>query len=300
MRTKTITVDEINKQVEANPAEFIEKCESEYKNQIFEVVKKLQSCPGKKFVLIAGPSSSGKTTTSKILKEKLELDGYKAITLSLDDFFVERKDTPLWDDGEYNYETSESIDWKLFGERMGRLLNGEEVVLPTYNFETGMKEFFRKAKIDEKSLVIVEGLHALNPIVDKYIDSTKTLKVYISANTDIHLDGELYIKHKSVRLFRRIIRDLYTRFTGVEGTLKIWQKVSLGETLYIDPFVDSADIAINTFHPYELCVYRKLFDMLKEQSAELNTICLTLEPFETLTTDMVPTDSVLQEFIPHK
>lgn len=299
MKTKEVSVEEINKNIESNAEEYIKLCESEYKNQIFAVVDVLKDYPDKKFILIAGPSSSGKTTTSKILKAKLENEGYTAIALSLDDFFIEREKTPLWDDGTYNYETSESIDWELFGNCMNGLLNGEEVMLPTYNFATGIKEFGGTTKISNKSIVIVEGLHALNPIIDRYIDKSKTFKIYIAATTDITLDGEHYIKHKNVRLFRRIIRDLYTRATSIEKTLEIWQKVSLGENLYIDPFIDTADKSINTFHPYEICVYKKLFEMLKENSPALNTVYLTLAPFETLNTEDVPKDSVLQEFIPH-
>lgn len=298
MKTKEVSVEEINEKITNNADEYIKICESEYKNQIFAVVDVVKNNPRKKFILIAGPSSSGKTTTSKILQAKLESDGYNALAISLDDFFIEREKTPLWEDGTYNFETSESIDWELFGQCMNGLLNGEKVYLPTYNFASGIKEFGETTQISEKSIVIVEGLHALNPIIDRYVDNSKTLKLYIAPKTDITLDGENYIKHKNVRLFRRIIRDLYTRATSIERTLEIWQKVSLGENLYIDPFIDTADITINTFHPYEICVYKKLFEMLKESSPALNTIYLTLEPFETLDKQCVPKDSVLQEFIP--
>lgn len=299
MEKQYITIDDINLKIQQNKTEFVKECEKQYHDQIFAIVEKLLTDHNKQFILIAGPSSSGKTTTSKILKAKIESSGKKAIALSLDDFFVEREETPKWDDGSYNYETSEAIDWNLFGSCMKGLLNEEPVNLPTYNFVTGGKEFKQTTQINKNTFVIVEGLHALNPIIDKYIPHSKSVKAYIAALSDVMQDDEIYIEHKNVRLFRRIIRDLHTRSTSVEDTLKSWQKVSLGETLYIDPFVDTAEFFVNTFHAYELSVYKTLFEKLKTHTQALETLSLTLEPFENLNDDIVPKDSVLQEFIPH-
>lgn len=299
MKISKIEINEINNKCLSDKQKFVEQCENEYKTQIFEIANKLLTDENKQFVLIAGPSSSGKTTTSKILKAKIESSGHKAIAISLDDFFVEREETPKWPDGTFNYETADSIDWKLFGNCMSALLAGEPIKLPTYNFVTGGKEFGAETQIDKNTFVVIEGLHGLNPIIDKYIPHSKSVKAYIAALTNVLQDGEIYIEHKKVRLFRRIIRDLHTRSTSVENTLAIWQKVSLGETLYIDPFVENAEFFVNTFHAYELPVYKTLFEGLLSHTPALDTLAITLEPFEKLDAAIVPKDSVLQEFIPH-
>ncbi len=299
MTKETLTVDYINTEVKNNANEFIDFCENNYRNQIYEIVKNVKNSNGAiHFVLIAGPSSSGKTTSSKILANMLKAEGYTALAISLDDFFVERHETPMWDDGEYNYETADAIDWVLFSKCMKGLLDGNPVFLPTYNFATGHKEFFGETIMKEKTIFVVEGLHALNPIIDNYIPKRKSFKVYIETNSDIKLNNELYIENDSVRLYRRIIRDLFTRSTSVEKTLYLWRKVIIGESLYIDPFIDTADFTVNTFHPYELCVYKTLFCELKSSSSLLEEFEKKLMVFENLQKTVVPKNSVLQEFIP--
>ena len=150
METQKINLEEINKMVAEQPLKYIESCESDYKSQVYEAALNVINNSTIQFVLLAGPSSSGKTTTSKILKHVFEQNGYKALTLSLDDFFVDRKETPLWEDGELNYETFDAIDWTLFSLCMQGLLKGDEVRLPTYNFITGNKEFAGKTKMPKK------------------------------------------------------------------------------------------------------------------------------------------------------
>lgn len=291
-----ISIEKINLQINENAENFVLECENNYKNQINNVVSELKTNNNIKFIMIAGPSSSGKTTTSKILKEMLETENINALALSLDDYFLERIETPLWPDGSLNFETAESIDWELFGTCTKALLNGDQATLPTYNFVTGSKEFKQSVKIPKDTIVIVEGLHALNPIIDKFIPKKNSLKVYISARTNITLNGEIYISHKDVRLYRRMIRDLYTRATSIDDTLEMWEKVRLGEKLYIDPFVDSADLSINTFHAYEMNVYKTMFENIKNQSSSIMEILNTLAPFEPLSENIVPKTSVLKEF----
>ena len=294
-----ITVEYINNSVENNYVEFVEQCENKYKSQIFEVVKKVKDSNGTiQFVMVAGPSSSGKTTTSKILVDVLKANGFFAKELSLDDFFVNRLNTPKWEDGTYNYETFESIDWNLFSNCMSSLLEGKSVKLPTYNFMSGEKEFYGETKLQENTVFIIEGLHALNPIIDNIIPKRKSFKIYISTNTTIKKDKQEYISNDTVRLFRRIIRDFHTRATTVEDTLKNWQRVKLGENLYIEPFVEQAEYFINTFHPYELCIYKTIFETFQNDCESLNEIKKVLEVFKNLDKTLVPKDSVIQEFIP--
>lgn len=298
MNANRITVDEIN-QNSANTAKFINDCEEFFKAQINKVLNQALQNRAKKFILLAGPSGSGKTTTSKIISKNLRANGFEALPVSLDDFFVERIETPKWKDGSYNYETSDSIDWKLFGHSMQNLLKGEPTKLPTYNFETGSKEFGDITKISNDTIVVVEGLHALNPIIEKYLPKENCLYVYISTNTDIYEGRKLLLNHESIRFYRRLIRDLFTRATSPETTIKNWKTVSLGEELYINPFVDRANLKIDSFHPYELGVYRNVLTLGSHfDSDKLGLAKQMASHFESIDYKSVPKDSVLQEFLP--
>ncbi|HAJ77845.1 MAG TPA: hypothetical protein DCO89_02105 [Clostridiales bacterium] len=296
METLKINLEEINHNVNFNRKEYIKFCEDAYKNQVYEAARNVINNKDISFVLLAGPSSSGKTTTSKILKEVFEQNGYTALTLSLDDFFVDRIETPLWEDGEYNYETFDAIDWTLFSLCMQGLLKGDAVRLPTYNFITGNKEFYGETKMAKNSIVIVEGLHALNPIIDKFIPTNKSFKIYISVNTDIYKNDNPFLDHETIRLCRRMIRDLHHRGNSIDETLYVWTKVGIGENLYINPFIENAEYTINSFHPYEVCVYNKILTEMKNDA--LNATLEKLKEFEKLDENVVPSNSVLQEFMP--
>lgn len=299
MEAEKVELDSINQQENIDCIKFVSECENNYKSQIQVAINNIVKNKNIKFVLLAGPSSSGKTTTSKILTKGFEQNGMFAMPLSLDDYFVERLETPKWEDGELNYETADSIDWKLFGLCMVKLLSGNYVDLPTYNFKTGKKEFGNWTKMSANTIVIIEGLHALNPIIDKYIPKENSYKIYLSANTDIYYQGKLFIEHEKIRLFRRIIRDLYTRATTVSATLKVWQKVMMGEALYIKPFISRAEYSINSFHSYELSIYKNILSTLdKKSDIDLTDIVKKLELFNSLPKNIVPNDSVIQEFIP--
>ena len=298
MKQSRITIKQINEKIDKNLEVYVKKCENKYKNQIYEAVQNIIKNKKIKFVLLAGPSSSGKTTTSKILSTEINKNGYNAMPMSLDDFFVERNETPLWEDGTYNYETSESIDWKLFSKCMQGLLEGKTMDLPTYNFTTGKKEFGKMTKLEDNTIVIIEGLHALNPIIDQFIPKEKCYKIYLSVNTEVYFENSQKLKHYQVRLFRRIIRDLHTRSTSVEDTLKIWEKVRKGELLYISPFIDTAEYLIDSFHPYELGVYKSILEHLNSTEKSLDEVVKMLCETKSLPQNIVPKDSVLQEFIP--
>ena len=299
MEAKKLNIEEIKNNVDLNTKSYVDMCEANYKNQVYEAAMNVINNKDVKFVMLAGPSSSGKTTTSKILKSVFEENGYNALTLSLDDFFVERVDTPLWDDGEYNYETFDAIDWTLFSLCMQGLLKGSAVKLPTYNFFTGNKEFHGETILPKNSIVIIEGLHALNPIIDQFIPSNKTFKIYISVNTDIFKDGSPFMEHETIRLCRRMIRDLHHRGNSIEETLKVWKKVGIGENLYINPYVDTSEYQIDSFHPYELCIYNKLLNNLSNRDG-LDDILNKLLFIPKLDETVVPEGSVLNEFMPKK
>lgn len=300
MQTNKITTNEINNNINKNLEQYVLECEQTYKNQVQQVVDYVLANKNIKFIFLAGPSGSGKTTSSLIMSKKLKENGIITQPISLDDFFVNRDETPLWDDGEPNYETFEAIDWKLFEKCMSMLLNGAPVKLPTYNFSTGMKEFDKETTLQKNTIFVVEGLHALNPIVGRSLPQNVYVNVFIAPETDIYHNNEMIIEHHKVRLFRRLIRDLYTRSTSLKNNIAMWKKVRLGEKLYISPFKDNAKLTINSFHGYELGVYKNIFCNLKTTDECRNEICEMLKDIEPLDISIVPADSVLQEFMPKK
>lgn len=300
MQTDKIITNQINTNLNTNLKQYVLECEQNYKNQVQKVIDYVLENKNIKFIFLAGPSGSGKTTSSLIISQKLKENGITTQPLSLDDFFVNRDQTPSWDDGSPNYETADAIDWGLFEQCMDQLAKGNPVKLPTYNFTTGMKEYDKETVLDKNTVYIVEGLHALNPIVGKSMPKNVYVNVFISTNTDIYDGDEMIIEHHKVRLFRRLIRDLYTRSTSLKDNIAMWKKVRLGERLYISPFKDNAQFNINSFHGYELGVYKKIFCNLKSNDECLNELCEMLKPFDELDKEIVPADSVLQEFMPKK
>lgn len=299
MTTQKIEIEQINKEMQNDVFKFVDKCENNYKKQVAKVVEATKTNPNIKFIFLAGPSGSGKTTTSKIMEKNLKLAGLDVLALSLDDYFVEREDTPTWDDGEQNYETFDAIDWDLFGSCMQSLLKSKPVKLPTYDFKSGKKVYGKETTSSKNIVFIIEGLHALNPIIEKYLPNNSFLKVYISTNTDVYLNGECILEHYNVRFFRRSIRDMYSRATPISENAKMWNKVRVGEMLYIDPYKNSANYKINSFHGYELCVYKDIISKLKhEGKAIVGKLLDNLKGLSQIDTTVVPNDSVLQEFLP--
>jgi uridine kinase len=297
MIKKFMNLKTIKSNTQKNLTDFVKKCEAKYTTQIDEIARHIAENKNLKFVMIAGPSSAGKTTTSKLLSLALNRLGYNAHVLSLDDFFVEREETPLWEDGSFNYESVNAIDWKLFDECMNNLLKKEETQLPTYNFINGKKEFISKLTMLEHDLIIIEGLHALNKIIDNFIPKKFSVKIYISVFTNVLDNGKILVKSTNVRLLRRMVRDMHSRGTMPEQTVKNWASVNRGEKLYITPFKKSADFYINSFHPYELSVYKSMLnEYSKQKNVDLPTVDILLSKFDNLSKKVVPQFSLLKEF----
>lgn len=272
-------------------------------NNLFEVVSKIGD--EKKVILITGPSSSGKTTTSKKLAMFLESKGLKPYYVSIDDYFINRKDTPIGLDGKPDYETVNAIDKDLFSKQMTSLLNYEEVFLPTYNFIKGEKEFSKiGVKLDDKSILIIEGLHAFNEELTKDIPRQSKFNIYLSPLTVLNIDNHNRITTTDNRLLRRMVRDNMTRGNGISKTLSNWQKVRAGEEKYVFPYQDKADIVFNTSLLYELAVLKTyaeplLFSIGDEDInyMEAQRLINMLRPILAIPSDSVPQDSVLREFI---
>lgn len=298
MDRKIIEVSKLNHEIISNTKEYIIECEKAYTEQMEKIAEMLKMTPEIKFILLAGPSSSGKTTTAKLIKETLINSGFNAKTISLDDFFVERENTPLWDDGTYNYECVEAVDWHLFDKCMNALLSKGETIMPTYNFIKGAKTFDTTLTLKQNDIIVIEGLHSLNPVIDNFIKTQYSLKIYLSPIVDYVENGELIMNEITLRFFRRLIRDVYTRGASPQVTLRDWAKVRLGEKLYIDPFKDKANFTINSSHPYEVCVYRSILKKLNLlDNKEFAGFTTPFEYFKSLDTSYVPEGSLIEEFI---
>lgn len=258
-----------------------------------------------RIVLIAGPSSSGKTTTMKRLSSFLQSRGLHPIGLSTDDFFVDREDTPKNEKGEYDYECLEAIDLKLFNDTLQGLLDGKEVEIPEYDFVAGKKVFKgRKCVLDEKSILIVEGLHCLNDDLIPYIDERYKYKIYLSPFIPLNIDRHNYISTLDLRLIRRIVRDNRTRGKNVNQTIGEWQVVRSGEEKYIFPYVYQADRIINTALAYEIGVLKiyavpllSSVDIRSPYYNEARRLINYMQTFYTIPSEYVPKDSILREFI---
>lgn len=258
-----------------------------------------------KLVLISGPSSSGKTTFSKRLSIQLMTNGLKPYPISLDDYFVNRNDTPLDENGKHDFESLDAVDLPFFEEQLSTLLNGGEVELPRYNFTTGKREMSgKKLRIDEHMILIIEGIHALNPALTPHIPNENKYKVYVSALTTILLDNHNYIPTTDNRLLRRIIRDYKYRNYSAEETIARWPSVREGEEKWIFPYQENADAMFNSALLFELAVLkdyvepvlRKVPNRCPEYSEAHRLLCF-LNYFVSVQDKELPPTSLLREFL---
>lgn len=286
--------------------EFIELNEIKQNNDLLEIANKIQNNINDiKIVLIAGPSSSGKTTTCKKLALYLKSKGLNPFTLSTDDFFKDRKDTPKNEKGEYEYDIPEAIDIDLFNEKLDALLKGEETTLPTYNFLTGEKEYKHPpVSLKNRDLLIVEGIHTLNELLTSKIPRENKLKIYISPFTPLGLDRHNHVSTVDLRLIRRIVRDARTRGYNAVDTLKSWRNVRISEEKYIFPYQKEADIVLNTALIYELGILKTFavpllynINYKSEYYTEAKRIINFLKIFLNIPESALPETALLREFV---
>lgn len=274
-------------------------------NRLLSVAKEISTNRDKiKIILIAGPSSSGKTTSSRKLSMYLRSFGMKIRPISMDDYFVEKEDTPLDKDGKPDFECLEAVDLKLFDEQIEKLLNYEEVTVPTYSFILGKKEYKEKVKLEENELLVIEGIHALDTNVLTNIKRESKYKIYLSALTELNIDNHNRISTSDNRLLRRIIRDNRTRGYDVTRTLSTWKDVRKGEEKYIFPYQDDADFTFNTGLIYEIGVLKTYVEPLlytvdedDEYYEEAKRLIDFLRLFLPIPSDAIPDDSIIREFI---
>lgn len=285
--------------------EVIQVSEAIHDRKMVELVLDVEKHSDVKMVLIAGPSSSGKTTFAQKLGVQLRLTGYNPITISMDNYFKERKDTPLCEDGSYNFECVEALDIDLFNRHMKELTEGKTVELPEFDFKVGTKNYNGKyLTLKEKDILIVEGIHALNPILTEYTKDENKYKIYIAPIATLNIDGYTKISSSDTRFLRRMIRDYTTRGHSVEKTFELWNNVKKGEELYIFPFVNSANWIYNTSLIYEPSVVKTyaqslLLQVPKECKyySDARRLYEYLNNFLPMETKGIPIDSIIREFI---
>lgn len=284
--------------------ELIRISETKQSNELLQLAEKIYNNKDLKIVLLAGPSSSGKTTTSKKLCMFLRSFGVNPAVISMDDYFVEREETPLNEEGKPDYECLEAVDLKLFDNQIEKILKGEEVVTPTYNFLPGNKEYNNKIKLGNSDVLVIEGIHALDKRVLTNISKNKIFRIYISALTELNIDNHNYISTTDNRLLRRIIRDNKTRGHGVQKTISTWPDVRSGEEKYIFPYQDNADYTFNSALIYEIGVLKTyaeplLYAVDPSDSCyeEAKRLINFLGFFLPIPADAIPKDSILREFV---
>lgn len=257
-----------------------------------------------KIVLIAGPSSSGKTTTSKKLCLYLNILGFHPITVEMDDYFVDREKTPRDENGNYDFECLEALDLKLFDKQMQELLDGKMVTLPKYNFSLGKREQGKELHLEDNDIIIIEGIHCLDTNILASISREKKYKIYISPLTELNMDNHNRISTSDNRLLRRIIRDNRTRNYSVENTLAQWPSVRRGEEKYIFPYQDESDATINSAAIYEIGVLKTFVEPLlysvspnSPQYEEAKRLINFLRLFLPIPSESIPEDAIIREFI---
>ena len=260
---------------------------------------------GIRIVLISGPSSSGKTTFCKRLQVQLTTNLLHPVGISLDDYFLNREDTPKDEHGEYDFESLYALDLPYFNKDLKKLLSGEEIELPTINFESGRRIFKgKKLKLRENSILVIEGIHALNPELTEFIDDKYKYRVYVSVLTSISLDNHNWIPTTDNRLLRRIIRDYRFRGYSAEDTINRWPSVRRGEDKWIFPYQENADAMFNSAMLYELAALRKYAEPILAQvpesnkaNAEAYRLLRFLRYFNYIPTEELPGTSLLREFL---
>ena len=300
------TVGDFNQAVTAGfSTDIINISEALQEKKIAQIAEDIAQRKGVKLVLLAGPSSSGKTTSCKRLSIQLAVNGLKPLQISLDDYFVDREKTPKDESGEYDYESIYALDLKLINEQFNALFRGEEVELPKYDFQSGKsKRSGKKLKMNDHNVLVVEGIHALNPELTSQIPDEQIYRVYASALTTILLDNHNYIPTTDNRLLRRIILDNKYRGVSAQETIHRWPSVRAGENKWIFPFQENADAMLNTAMLYELAVIKMQAEPLLqlvpencEEYAEAYRLLKFLKYFKGIPYNNLPPTSLLREFL---
>lgn len=299
-----LTLDNINLLAKEAPEKIISESEKRYRDIIADTAKKICSKEGRTLVMVAGPSSSGKTTSSKLLKKAIEKMGRKAKMISLDDFYRSQGEIYTFEDGTVDYETVKALDVDYIGECLYSLMNEGRCKLPRFSFVTKKREYYVETVAEQDDIIIVEGLHALNPIITDQLENEQMVKIYVSVSSRIFDGEDVLMSKRDIRLVRRMIRDYHHRNSSPENTFYLWNGVRMGEDRYLFPFENRADIKIDSIHPYEVCAFKdvavKVLDRTDKKSVyypEAEKLIEKVSRFISLGEDAVPEGSLLNEFI---
>lgn len=300
------TVGDFNQAIDAGHAtDIINISEALQEKKLAQIAEEIASRKGVKLVLLAGPSSSGKTTSCKRLSIQLAVNGLKPLQISLDDYFVDRDKTPKDENGEFDFESIYALNLDLLNDQFNALFRGEEVELPKYDFPSGKSvKSGKKLKLEPNNVLVVEGIHALNPELTAHVPEEQIFRVYASALTTILLDNHNYIPTTDNRLLRRIIRDYKYRGVSAQETIRRWPSVRAGENKWIFPFQENADAMLNTAMLYELSVLKMQAEPLLQQVpenceefAEAYRLLKFLKYFKGIPYNNLPPTSLLREFL---
>ena len=298
-------VEQINKNISADPKGFITACEGAFSNKVTAVADSIADLPGNRLVMLAGPSSSGKTTTARLLAEEFARRGRFALTVSLDDFYLGR-DVPFkFEDGTPDYETVQSLDVPYIKVCLQSLMKTGRCMLPRFSFQTGMREeTLIETSIEKDDIIIVEGLHALNPLITAALDADSLSRLYVSVSTRLTQENDVLFSKRELRFIRRLVRDYQFRNSSVDHTFYLWNGVRKGEDRYLFPFSPLAEIRIDSIHYYEPCAFKSFAVPLLSQVAPDNkyfpvaqTILEKFDCFPAIDRSLIPRGSLLREFI---
>lgn len=300
------TVGDLNETiVSGNIKELILVQEALQEKKLADIAQRISDDPSKKFIMIAGPSSSGKTTTSYRLAIQLRAHGMRPHQISLDNYFVDREFTPKDENGDYNFECLEALDIEQFNKDMTALLNGERVELPSFNFKLGKREYNGDYKeLGPSDVLVIEGIHGLNDRLSYSLPKESKFKIYLSALTQLNIDEHNRIPTPDGRLIRRIVRDAQTRGTSAKKTIAMWPSVRKGEEENIFPFQEEADVMFNSALIYELALLKQYAEPLlfgigrdEPEYPEANRLIKFLDYFLGIPNDFIPINSIAREFI---
>ena len=306
-----VTEKNVNYLAENNVSEFVEACEKRYDDQLEKISKLLADSNEYKIVLLAGPSGSGKTTTAKKLSEKIKEKGKHAIFVSLDDFFLNRENLPKLPNGETDFESVYTLDIAEIRKCFSLLLSGQETFIPHFDFTSGKRDpkMAKRYVTGENDVIIVEGLHAINPELTNGIEAFGNkgfLRLFVNPDSQImREDGSIALRRRTLRMMRRMIRDYYFRGSSVENTLNMWEGVYREENKSIIPLKPFADIVVDTTHFYEPCIYHHYLLPIIEKTEFTNKahaetmqgVVQMLRDFYDVPASVIPKNSLLREFV---
>lgn len=303
-RKNSIDVCVINEMAAQGAQVIVDYSERRYHSEIKQVARAILAGLGRlKIVLIAGPSGSGKTTTAELLRQQLEQEGVGSATVSLDDFFIDNRHLPVLKDGTPDFESVYALDLSLLHRCFQELAQQGKTCIPQFDFTLGRANGYKKICIDQSHLLLVEGLHALNPLLVPSGMRDQVFRVYISVQSEFEMDRLQVLSSRDIRLMRRMLRDYKHRNSSIERTMKLWRNVRVGERKYIAPFKNQADEVIDSIHLYEPMLYRDLLLPLlplhpdKIYQPKIAQIRQALDLFDPLTIGNIPENSMINEFI---